>query len=408
MSFEIDGEAWQPKSTSEHTANILAKINSLLQENNIVDDDGNVVQLSANFANAFYLLSLASGNRYADNDEKLAAAINSFNIALCDDAQIENLLPIAAVERNPGSYSKLTLTVTVAAGATCTIPAGTRAPFGDVNFLVKNDTVIDNSTGTGPKTQQIETVCDTIGPVIVLTGEIVEFDGFISGLESVTNEDSSVPGVAAETTNELRARLIQGNTIKYTLEGCKDALEELTGIAYARVYFNYNTSVPITLPGGVVVQPRTAYIVVYGSGYDGLAEVYSEYMNAPTQNAPNAGALGKTQTYVTNSGQEIPVKFDEAGEKTVYIKIVLTADAETSDEIESQLKRDLLESSSKWGIGQNVTGLLAGQPFINITYTKVAYCEVSEDGDTWTQLVESGCNVIPRIADDTIEIDYAE
>lgn len=406
MSFEIDGRIWQPKSTSEHTENLLATINTLLQENNITDAAGNVIQLSANFANAFYLMCLASGNRYADNDEKLAAAINSFNIALCDDAQIENLLPIAAVERNPGSFSTLTLTAKAAPGATCEIPAGTRAPFGDVNFIVKSTVVIDNSTGTEPKAQQVETICDTIGPVIALTGEVASFDGFIAGLDSVTNEESSVPGVAAETTNELRARLIKGNTIKYTLEGCKSALETLNGIAYARVYFNYNNSTTVTLPGGVVVQPRTAYLVVYGANYDGLAEVYSEYMSAPTQNAPNAGSRGKTQNYITNSGQEIPVKFDEAGEKTVYVKIWLAADAEDSDEIEAQLKRDLLTASSKWGIGQDVTGLLTGQPFSAITYTKVAYCEVSEDGESWSQIVESGCNVIPRITDETIEVDY--
>lgn len=408
MSFQIDGQTWQPKSTAEHTNEILNKINSLLQENNITDEKGNVVQLSANFANAFYLLALASGNRYADQDEKLVAAINSFNIELCDDQQIENLLPIAAVDRNPGSYSTLKLTCTVAPGERCSIPAGTRAPFGAYYFVTKNDVLIDNTTGSEPMKQEVSTVCDQIGPVIALTGEVNSFEGSIAGLGSVTNEESSVPGVAAETTNELRQRLIQGKTIKYTLEGCKSALEELTGIAYARVYFNYNTSTTITLPGGVVLQPRTAYIVVYGSGYEGLAETYAEYMNAPTQNAPGATTTARTQNYVTNSGQEIPVKFDEAGEKLIYIKIVLTEDAEDTDEIEAQLKRDLLEASAKWEIGQDVTGLLAGEPFINITYTKVAYCEVSEDGETWSQIIESGCNIIPRISDETIEIDFVE
>lgn len=405
MSFEIDGTTWQPKSTSEHTASLMAKLNSLLQENNITDAAGNVIQLTANFANAFYLMCLANGDRYADLDKKLTAAINSFNIALCDDAQIINLLPIAAVERNPGSYSTLKLTVTVSPGATCSIPAGTRVPFGSVNFVVNNDTEINNSTGTEAKTQTLETTCDTIGPVVVLTGEVSGFEGFIAGLEAVTNEESSVPGVAAETTSELRARLIQGNTIKYTLEGCKTALEELTGIAYARVYFNYDTANTLELPGGVIVSPRTAYIVVYGSGYEGLAEVYSEYMSAPTQNAAGAGDHGKTQIYVTNSAQEIPVKFDIAREQNVHVRIMLAADQNQTDEVEAQLKRDLLAASAGWEIGQNVTGLLAGQPFINITYSKVAYCEVSIDGVTWTQSLDIGCNVIPRLADTTIEVE---
>ena len=408
MSFEIDGQAWQPKTTAEHTANILNKINSLLQENNITDENGNVVQLSANYANAFYLLAMASGNRYADNDAKLSAAINSFNIELCDDEQIENLLPIAAVERNPGSYSTLKLTCTVAAGDSCTIPAGTRAPFGNYFFVVKEAALIDNTSGTEPMTREIQTVCDQVGPVIVLKGEVSAFEGIIAGLESVTNLESSVPGVAAETTNELRQRLIHGETIKYTLEGFKNALEELTGIAYARVYFNYSQSFEMTLPGGVVLQPRTIYIVVYGSGYEGLAETYVEYMSAETQNAPGATTTAKVQNYITNSGQEIPVHFDIATEKTVYVKIVLTEDGTWEDETETQLKRDLIQASSNWEIGQTVTGLLAGKTFLDITYTKVAFCKVSEDGITWQDAVDVGCNVIPRVNDNTIKFDQLE
>ena len=116
MAFQIDGEDWTPKTAAAHTADLMNKINALLQENNVTDDDGNVIQLKANFANAFYLLCLANGNKFQINDEKLTAAINSFNIELCDDAQIENLLPIAAVTRNPGSYSTINLTVTAGDG----------------------------------------------------------------------------------------------------------------------------------------------------------------------------------------------------------------------------------------------------------------------------------------------------
>ena len=107
MAFEIDGETWQPQTAVEHADHIIDEINRLLQENNIQDASGNVIQLNKNFSNALYLLTLGDGQRFADNDAKLSKAINSFNIELCDDAQIENLLPIAAITRNPGSYSKL-------------------------------------------------------------------------------------------------------------------------------------------------------------------------------------------------------------------------------------------------------------------------------------------------------------
>lgn len=282
MAFEIDGVTWEPKTATEHADRIIDKINELLIANNIKDKDGNVVQMKKNYANALYLLSLGDGNRLADNDQDLSRAINSFNIELCDESQIENLLPIAAITRNPGSYSTLRLVATASQDGQCVIPAGTRAPYEDVNFVVPEEVVI--SAGS---TAIVDTVCDTLGPVVVLSGEVTSFEEDIPNLQSVENPQSSEPGIAPETTNQLRKRLLNADTIKYSLDGCKRALEELTGVRHANIYFNYNTSENMELPGGVEVLPRTAYIVILGSS-DKIAETYAEYMNAPTQNDPDA------------------------------------------------------------------------------------------------------------------------
>lgn len=296
MAFEIDGETWEPQTATEHADRIVDKINELLIANNIKDKDGNVVQMKKNYANALYLLALGDGNRLADNDQDLSRAINSFNIELCDDAQIENLLPIAAITRNPGSYSTLKLVATASADGQCVIPAGTKAPYEDVNFVTQVETVI--SAGS---TAIIDTVCDTLGPVVVLSEEITAFDVDIANLQSVSNPTSSVPGIAPETTNALRQRLLNANTIKYSLDGCKRALEELTGVSHARVYFNYNVSEPLELPGSVEVDPRTAYIVILGSS-DKIAETYAEYMNAPTQNDPDAEGTYSTVNITITAG----------------------------------------------------------------------------------------------------------
>lgn len=294
MSFEINGETWQPKTAAEHTTAIMEKINQLLQENNITDAKGNIVQLKQNYGNALYLLALGDGQSFAENDAKLTKAINSFNIELCDENQIQNLLPIAAMTRNPGSYSTLKLAVTATEDGNCVVPAGTKAPYGNVNFVVQSEAVVFAGT-----TQLIDTVCDTLGPIAVLSGEVQSFETDIANLQSVTNPTSSHPGVAPETTNELRQRLITGDTIKYSLDGCKGALEELTGITHARVYFNYNVSEDIELPGGVSLAPRTAYIVVQGSS-DKIAETYAQYMSAPTQNDPNGeGAYSTVNITIT-------------------------------------------------------------------------------------------------------------
>ena len=489
MSFKINGETWRPKTTVEHADKIIDGVNALLQQNGIKDKNGKIIQLKKSYDNALYLLALGDGNRFADNDEKLSRAINSLNIELCDDAQIENLLPIAAVARNPGSYSTLRLTVQASSDGDCIIPAGTKAPYENVNFIVKEKAVI--SAGS---TQIIDTVCDTIGAVAVLSGEIKSFDRHIINLESVENLESSIPGTEAETTNALRRRLVLGDTIKYSLDGCKGALESLTGVSYARIFFNYNTKTAITLTGGVVLQPRTAYIVIHGNS-DKIAETYAGYMSAPTQNSPIAkgtystvgitigaastgnavipsgttvvykghtfksseqvtitagtekkitftctevGAVqvpqaginelvetidnvisvinrepsisgmdnpAKVQNWTTASGQSIPIHYDLAGEKQVFVKVWLTEDADNGTHIRNQIKRDLILASANWRIGDSVTQLLTSAPFVHCTYTEVAYTQVSIDGKKWESVVEVDCNTIPRISDATITIE---
>lgn len=491
MSFEINGKVWNPQTATEHANSILERVNAILQEQNITDKDGNVIQLKASYGNALYLLSLGDGNRLALNDEKLSKAINSFNIELCDDEQVENLLPIAAMSRNTGSYSSLTLEVTASESGDCTIPAGTKAPYGDVNFVVMNDVLVPAG-----QTQSVYTQCDTVGAITVLSGEVTQFESSIANLEKVENVLSSVPGTNPETVSELRQRLIKGDTIKYSLDGLKNELESLTGVSYARVYFNRAIDEDLTLEGGVELAPRHAYIVVYGQS-EKIAETFVRFMLCETQNGDNVGTkatvavtvtadenagctvpanteatyngvkwetteatnigagesevitmtceeVGEnripigaiasfdepvenvasvynyeesvpgtddprhTQNYITSSGQSMEVKYDNAVEKVVYVKIVLKAGAPMEDQEVNQLKRDLITASADWDIGENVTSLLTSKPFTNIIYTEVAYTLVSEDGVTWVNNVETGCNVLPRVTDATIKVEELE
>ena len=327
-----------------------------------------------------------------------------------------------------------------------------------------------------------------------MTGEVTSFETSIANLESVENLQSSIPGTNPETVAELRQRLIKGDTIKYNVDGLKTALENLTGVTYARVYFNYNLDEDITLAGGTDVAPRHAYVVVYGTNED-IAETYAQYMSAETQNGNRTGTKAtvtvtitaadsgtfpitipqgteatwngavfetdeavtlseseeknvgmtcqtvgvnevpaggitafdteiegvasvynqeagtpgtddprKSQNYITASGQEIEILFDEASEQNVFVKIVLKKGESVLDEVVAQLKRDLIAASANWGIGEQVTQLLTSAPFTNITYTQVAYTQVSADGVTWGNSIDSAADCVPRVSDATITV----
>ena len=322
MGFKIDDTEWLPQTTQEHATAWMEEINALLEANNVTDENGNIVKLSQSFASALYLQVLAGASRLEKNDEKLNAGINSLNVEACDDQQIENLLPIAAITRNTGSYSTLTLTATADAENVCVIPAGTKAPFKNVNFVVQTQIILQPGT-----TQNINTVCDTIGAIVVLKGEITAFETQIPNLAGVVNNVSSIPGNNAETTASLRQRIIKGNTIPYSLDGVKIALEELTGVNHARVFFNYNTSGALTLAGGIELQPRTAYVVINGES-ESIAETYARYMNAPTQNAPSASSTGSYTTVevlVTAGGGDATVP---KGTSFLYDGMTFKSDAE--------------------------------------------------------------------------------
>ena len=136
-----------------------------------------------------------------------------------------------------------------------------------------------------------------------MTGEVTSFDTEIANLESVENLESSIPGNAAETTDSLRRRILKGQTIPYSLDGVKIAIEELTGINHARVYFNYNVTGNLTLPGDIELSPRTAYIVVNGQSNE-LATVYAKYMSAPTQNVGDPVGTATTVVVIVTAGEE--------------------------------------------------------------------------------------------------------
>ena len=253
----------------------------------------------------------------------------------------------------------------------------------------------------------------------------------------------------------------------------------------------------MTLPGGVDVAPRTAYIVVLGTS-DKIAETYAEYMNAPTQNDENAEgsysqvtitviagsggsatlpsgtsatynghvfetssavtiaageqqdivftctewgefevpALGiqsldeeitnveaaynlnpaipgsgdpkHSQNWITASGQAIPIKYDDAKKTNIYIKVYLEKNADAGTQVENQIKKDLIYASADWQIGETLTQVLTCAPFVNCSYTDVAYAKISKDGTTWDDVLEMNANEIPRVTDASISVEQLE
>jgi hypothetical protein len=127
--------------------------------------------------------------------------------------------------------------------------------------------------------------------------------------------------------------------------------------------------------GSAVIPPRSAYILVQGFS-DKIADIYCTYMTAPTP----VGAT--TQNYTTGSGQLIPVKFDQAQARTVYIKVIVEANT-VPITYQDEIKDILLTVSGRLGIGVDYTQKYLINLFDTYTTVNILGLMVSMNGSAW-------------------------
>lgn len=383
MSFEINGVTWTPESASTHALSMLASINAYRQGLGLS-------QLSASPSNALWLLLLACGGNIQAYDEQLAGAINSFNLALCTDQQILNLLPIAGTSLIPATYSTVDLLVTAGPGGEVTVPAGTLATYNDngvtVSFIVGTTETIPAGTS---KTMTLSSVIP--GSFVVVPGQINSFSTNIPNLASVTNPGASIPGTAEETPAQARQRLISGNVFSWGLDGCIRALRALQGINNAQVYFNYSSTLDMTLQGGVIVPPRSSYVVVSGdpASTTGIAEAYTNSMTAPTSGI-------YSQIYETLSNQLINIYYDKSTNQDVYVKVFYDINIPVQSGYITQIQDAVLGLQAGLAIGQVVSVEYILSAFnSSFGYASIIGASVSLDGINWYNKVTPNANSIP-------------
>lgn len=382
MSFTVNGQTWTPQTTTQHAINMLDTMNANLQSLGLD-------QVVASNANAIWLILLAVGQKEADQDNVLVQAFNSFNISIADDAQISNLLPAAGTSLIPGAYTQATLTVYAGSGSVV-VPSGTLAPYGNVNFATTSGITVPAS-GVGTVTA----ICTTIGEIPLPANGITSFTTNIANLHSVTNLTAGITGRNTETQNQARQRLIYGNTISWNIDGVMRALQSISGITAAQVYFNVDTVNNMTLQGGTIVPPRHARIVVAGSDPTGLA-IASNYFNLMT--APTDGA--STQYYTTLAGQVIPVNYDTAGSQNIYVKVYYDSTKPTQAGFATSITT--LLTALVFGIGATVTQEEINVALNGFQYATITGSEVSSNGITYGRKVTANGLSVPVVYSVTV------
>lgn len=337
--FQYDSQTWTPKTTAEHSVDILTDVNNLRKA-------GGFSVVVAIAKNIIWLIILAVANIRSILDTLLYKAQTSLDIALCDDVQVPNLVTIAGTEFAIGTRSVVTLTVTAKPDGNCVVPIKTRLLFSNRIYFETDEEL---TVGAG-ESATVSATCTVVGNITVAAGTLTTFEETVDGVASVTNSIST-NGKDTETVTEIRQRILVGNTITQKLDVVKRDLSLLQGVNDANVYFNDDPVNNLTLPGDVIVPPRQAVIIIDGNSTylankTTIAETYIKRMLAKT-NGDNS------QVYTTLSNQEFVVKFYYCATQDVYLNVYVENGSSLTDNEKSIIKQTLIVFNPK--VGQKLT-----------------------------------------------------
>jgi hypothetical protein len=392
MSFVYNGSTFTPHSTAEHASDILQNINDVLKANN-VQVGGILVQFTASIANVVWILCLAVGAMRALYDQILFAASKMFSVSECSDAQMLAVLPLSGTELIPAAYTQVTIQVTAAVGGDAVILTGDTLPFGticDFEVLVG---------ATVPAGTTVDFLCQAsiTGSIEVAAGVITEFTAPITNVQTVTNALPGVTGRDQETVQQVRGRLLQGNIADIGIDGTIRALKSIQGITAAALYFNFDPVNNLLIPGGIVVPPRYAYMVLLGSDITGtaIAAAYARRMSALT-----IGAFH--QDFVTQSGQALQVNYDLAAGHAIHVRVYYDPDSISASGFEASIRTRIINLEVL--IGQQITAAMIDVALADFPYVLITGAEVSEDGITFGNEATVPANKIAAFSIANIEV----
>lgn len=364
MAIQLDGIDYTLDTPIDNALNLLAYINQYMTDNDIRGSDGQIMQFTVNVASPMWLLILGLGYMFTIWQKLVYAAGQAFSIPDCSDPQLLNLAEIRMTSLLPGVKTVINGILT-ATGGVCSITTATKLLYEGIEFYP----IMDYSTSS---TVNIILASKDNGSFIVPANALT-FETEPTNFGVLTTENST-PGRGPETIPELRRRLqIETRSIA-SIDLCKDAIAALIGIQSASILFNASLSLDMTI-GSAVIPPRSAYILVQGFS-DDIASIYCTYMTAPTP----IGAT--TQNYITGSGQLIPVKFDQAQARSIYIKVIVEANT-VPITYQDEIRDILLTVSGRLGIGVDYTQKYLINLFDTYTTVNILGLMVSMDNSTW-------------------------
>lgn len=214
--------------------------------------------------------------------------------------------------------------------------------------------------------------CTTLGAVNVNVGEVTKIvTSGITGWTSVTNPEDGSRGVPYESDGQLRARQVrtveaQGSQSAGTIQAALVSL----GVEYLAVIENYTDA---TVDG---VPKNSFEVVIKGGEPNQIARL----INA--ERPLGIRAHGSTVVTIIDSlGQPRDIGFTRPTSQFVKIEVDITKKQGASNDVESQIKTNLVNHIDELAVGQDVEWATLFAPISGIPNIRINSVRVAKDSD---------------------------
>lgn len=399
--INFEGREYIVDDATTNAYNLLNYINKYMAENNIKNRKGEVVQFKINLASPIWLIIFGIGYITTVIQKMIFAVAQAFSIGSCADQQVLNLAQIARIERKQGSYSTMTIRVTAGDnGCTVTPEDSVTVTYEDEEYIFRPITIYHIPAHN---TDRVITIADKTGPVYITSDSINKFDDEVIDMESCTNLGSE-PGTNVESISALRTRL-QNNETVTPVNAAIAALNGLTGVTKANIFYNIDTTEDMAV-AGYTVPPRTAIVFIQGTA-NNLAETYFKYMYAPTV----GGATALTQVYKEINNQEFTLNYFPPEVKNIYVKVHTKGiEGTLTTEVTDAIRNSIAKLSNSLKMGVNYTQSYIMESIASIPeYSYIIGVLLSDNGVDYSDYVYMSFNNIGIIQNSedfiTFEVD---
>jgi hypothetical protein len=351
-------------------------------------------------ASFVHLVANVQSYALAEIDEALATIPDAHSVRNATGARLRELAALASVSVSRGSASTATVTVTAWSNSTVVISPSDVFRGGGVDGLAEWSP-IETVTVTAGGSASVQIQCRQLGVITAGPNTITTKVRCPAGVTAVTNAAAATPGTAADTDNDIRAKILAGSSVSgsRSAEALRAILQTVPGVQHARVYSNDQIT-PVTVSG--VTVPAVGYAVwLYPKELTDTSKTLAcavirgrKDASVPISVPSTTGSSGVKQAYLGADGRTRHVGFWYAREYAVQVKVTVTR-YEAGYSLASQVTSGARGNVTAYFAGLSVSDALAQQDLLaqvistpgigraTVEYKLQANPGTSPASDTW-------------------------